>query len=179
METLTRAAPKSNHLPGDHPGSSSNRPAPQRHTRKRRVSIHLPRVRPCIGSRMNGKIIADDCVFAMNNKTRRVFFSCIYAFSTRRAATATDLSGAFPGRGAEADEEHSQRLRRKAGAQAHVRRHAPGFGAMADAQGHRLRTPTGGRPQKGTGPEVRGGENDTRKPSADMRPEKLSSIYGA
>ncbi len=61
-------------------------------------------------------------------------------------------------RGAEADEDHSQRLRGKAGAQAHVRRHDPGFGAMAGAQGHRLRAPPDGRPQKGTGPELRGGK---------------------
>lgn len=61
-------------------------------------------------------------------------------------------------RGTEAGEDHFHRLLGKAGVQAHVRRHDPGFRTMTRAQGHRLRTPTDGRLETKTGPELRDGK---------------------
>ena len=74
--------------------------------------------------------------------------------------------------GAPPDKVHRRRLRGEAGAQAHVRRHAPGRRAMAAVQDHRLRAPPDERPQTGTGSELRGGKRH-QEALGRCAPEKI------
>ena len=64
---------------------------------------------------------------------------------------------------------------REAGSQVHVRRHEPGFRAMAGAQGDRLRATPDGSPETGTRPELRGGKRP--RPALGRYAQKDISQY--
>jgi transposase-like protein len=77
-------------------------------------------------------------------------------------------------RGAPPPEDHPQRLRRAAGAQAHVRGHDPSRRPLARHQVHRLRAPTDRRRQSGPRPGVQGSH---RKSGQPLSTEKHGQLF--